>query len=101
VHTGVELVAGPAPPQHTDDRLFTSYLVDVVAAMLTAPVSAETARLADEARRARPPTIRWPLTPQQGLRALGAVGPGVPTARHRARRGDRRGAAPGRAVNRY
>jgi AcrR family transcriptional regulator len=53
VHTGVELGRRARTAPHTDDRLFTSYLVDVVAAMLTAPVSAETARLADERDAAR------------------------------------------------
>ncbi|MFC6885928.1 MULTISPECIES: TetR/AcrR family transcriptional regulator [Actinomadura] len=38
---------------HADDRLFTSYLIDVVAAMLSAPVSAETRRLAAERDAAR------------------------------------------------
>jgi hypothetical protein len=32
---------------HTDDRLFTSHLVDLVNALLQAPVSAHTSRLAD------------------------------------------------------
>jgi AcrR family transcriptional regulator len=53
VHTGVELGRRARTAPHTDDRLFTSYLVDVVAAMLTAPVSGETARLADERDAAR------------------------------------------------
>jgi AcrR family transcriptional regulator len=56
VHTGVELGRRARTAPHTDDRLFTSYLVDVVAAMLTAPVSAETARLADERDAARAET---------------------------------------------
>ncbi|WP_214404458.1 TetR/AcrR family transcriptional regulator [Pseudonocardia lacus] len=53
VHTGVELARRARSAPHTDDRLFTSYLVDVVAAILTAPVSSETARLADERDAAR------------------------------------------------
>ncbi|MFC9977646.1 TetR/AcrR family transcriptional regulator [Spirillospora sp. NPDC127200] len=38
---------------HADDRLFTSYLIDVVTAVLAAPVSAETSRLAAERDAAR------------------------------------------------
>jgi AcrR family transcriptional regulator len=53
VHTAVELARRARSAPHTDDRLFTSYLVDVVAAILTAPVSTETARLADERDAAR------------------------------------------------
>jgi AcrR family transcriptional regulator len=53
VHTAVELARRARSAPHTDDRLFTSYLVDVVAAVLTAPVSGETARLADERDAAR------------------------------------------------
>jgi len=47
--------ASSAP--HTDDRLFVSHLVDLVAAILSAPVSGETLRLADDrdASRTRPP----------------------------------------------
>jgi AcrR family transcriptional regulator len=56
VHTAVELARRARSAPHTDDRLFTSYLVDVVAAVLTAPVSAETARLADERDAARADT---------------------------------------------
>jgi hypothetical protein len=33
---------------HTDDRLFVSHLIDLVAAILAAPVSGETLRLADD-----------------------------------------------------
>ena len=43
---------------HRDDRLFTSYLVDVVTAILAAPVSEETRRLAEERDRARAPKKR-------------------------------------------
>jgi AcrR family transcriptional regulator len=53
LHAGVELSRRARSGPHTDDRLFTSYLVDVVAAILTAPVSVETARLADERDAAR------------------------------------------------
>jgi AcrR family transcriptional regulator len=53
VYTAVELARRARSAPHTDDRLFTSYLVDVVAAILTAPVSAETTRLADERDAAR------------------------------------------------
>lgn len=45
VYTAVELARRAAAGPHTDDRLFTSHLVDVVAAILTAPVSDETRRL--------------------------------------------------------
>jgi AcrR family transcriptional regulator len=38
--------AGTAP--HTDDRLFVSHLIDLVTAVLAAPVSDETVRLADD-----------------------------------------------------
>jgi AcrR family transcriptional regulator len=38
---------------HTDDRLFTSQLVDLVTALLLAPVSSDTANLALERHRAR------------------------------------------------
>jgi AcrR family transcriptional regulator len=39
---------------HSDDRLFTSYVIDVVAAILGAPVSDETRRLARERGRLQP-----------------------------------------------
>ena len=38
---------------HTDDRLFVSHLIDLVTAILAAPVSSETVRLADERDGAR------------------------------------------------
>lgn len=41
--------ASTAP--HTDDRLFVSHLIDLVTAVLTAPVSNETLRLADDRDR--------------------------------------------------
>lgn len=59
--------ASTAP--HADDRLFVSDLIDLVAALLLAPTSEETARLADERdasrrRRARPgATTRRPRPP--------------------------------------
>lgn len=55
VYTAVELGRRAASAPHTDDRLFTSHLVDTVAAMLSAEPSSETRSLAGErqARRAR------------------------------------------------
>lgn len=55
LHTAVELGRRARSGPHTDDRLFTSYVVDVVAAILAAPVSDETRRLAGErdTKRAR------------------------------------------------
>jgi AcrR family transcriptional regulator len=53
LHAAVELSRRARSGPHPDDRLFTSWLVDVVAAILAAPVSSETRRLAkarDEAR---------------------------------------------------
>jgi len=41
----VELARRAAEPAHTDDRLFVSRIIDVVAAILEAPVSVETGRL--------------------------------------------------------
>jgi AcrR family transcriptional regulator len=43
-----ELAARAAARPHRDDRLFTSRLVDLVTALLAAPVSEQTARLLDE-----------------------------------------------------
>lgn len=54
LHTATELSRRARSGPHTDDRLFTSYLVDVVSAILSFPVSPETRRLADERDRARP-----------------------------------------------
>ncbi|CAN5689173.1 TetR/AcrR family transcriptional regulator [soil metagenome] len=53
LYTAVELARRAKSGPHTDDRLFISHLIDMVAALLSAPVSAETrALLADrEARR--------------------------------------------------
>lgn len=56
VYAAVELGRRAATAPHADDRLFTSHLVDTVAAMLAAPLSEETRSLAQErqARRSRP-----------------------------------------------
>ena len=51
LHTAVELGRRAASGPHADDRLFTSYLIDVVTAMLASPVSAETRRLIRSRRR--------------------------------------------------
>jgi AcrR family transcriptional regulator len=51
--TAVELGRRARSGPHTDERLFTSYVIDVVAAILQAPVSAETRRLAAERDAAR------------------------------------------------
>lgn len=48
LHAAIELGRRARSGPHTDDRLFTSYLIDVVAAILGAPVSPDTRRLADE-----------------------------------------------------
>jgi AcrR family transcriptional regulator len=45
LYTAVELSRRARAGPHDDDRLFTSWLVDVVAAVLGAPVSLETQRL--------------------------------------------------------
>ncbi|HEX2849870.1 MAG TPA: helix-turn-helix domain-containing protein [Acidimicrobiales bacterium] len=54
--SAIELGRRAATAPHTDDRLFVSHLVDLVAAILGAPVSEETVRLADarDARRRGP-----------------------------------------------
>lgn len=56
VYAAVELGRRAATAPHADDRLFSSHLVDTVAAMLGAPLSDETRALATErqARRSRP-----------------------------------------------
>lgn len=54
LHSVIELSRRARSGPHTDDRLFTSYLIDVVTAILAAPVSDETRRLADERDRVRP-----------------------------------------------
>jgi len=58
LYTAIELARRARSGPHADDRLFTSYLTDVVTAILGAPVSDETKRLARErdeniARRSR------------------------------------------------
>lgn len=45
VYAGVELGRRAAAGRHADDRLFTSRLVDMVAAILTTPISEETRHL--------------------------------------------------------
>ncbi|QEN11953.1 hypothetical protein ACRDU6_04040 [Mycolicibacterium sp. ELW1] len=52
VYAAVELGRRAATAPHADDRLFTSHLVDTVAAMLAAPLSDESRSLAKE-RQAR------------------------------------------------
>lgn len=44
---GAELARRAASGPHTDDRLFVSHLIDLVEALLVAPTSGETRRLAD------------------------------------------------------
>ncbi|SEG92577.1 regulatory protein, tetR family [Thermomonospora echinospora] len=53
LHAAIELARRARSGPHSDDRLFTSYLIDVVTAILAAPVSAETRRLAAERDAAR------------------------------------------------
>ncbi|MEO3828398.1 helix-turn-helix domain-containing protein [Actinomadura sp. B10D3] len=53
LYASIELSRRARSGPRTDDRLFTSYLIDVVAAILGAPVSAETRRLAAERDAAR------------------------------------------------
>ncbi|KAB2387930.1 TetR/AcrR family transcriptional regulator [Actinomadura montaniterrae] len=53
LYAATELARRARSGPRTDDRLFTSYLIDVVAAILGAPVSEETRRLADERDAAR------------------------------------------------
>jgi AcrR family transcriptional regulator len=53
LHTATELGRRARSGPHTDDRLFTAYLVDVVTAILSFPVSDETKQLADERDRVR------------------------------------------------
>lgn len=67
LHTATELGRRARSGPHADDRLFTSYLVDVVSAILSFPVSAETRSLADERDRARrQPTTRPNTRSQPG-----------------------------------
>jgi AcrR family transcriptional regulator len=63
VYAAVELGRRAATAPHADDRLFTSHLVDTVAAMLAAPLSDETTALAKErqahkSRRQARPSVR-------------------------------------------
>ncbi|TDC56294.1 TetR/AcrR family transcriptional regulator [Actinomadura sp. KC345] len=53
LYASIELARRARSGPHTDDRLFTSYLIDVVTAILGAPVSPETRRLAAERDAAR------------------------------------------------
>ena len=55
VYTAVELGRRARSGRRTDDRLFVSHLVDVVAAILAAPVSDETRGLVSEKSRVRKP----------------------------------------------
>ncbi|WP_026402119.1 TetR/AcrR family transcriptional regulator [Actinomadura rifamycini] len=52
-YAAIEVARRARSGPRTDDRLFTSYLIDVVAAILGAPVSPETRRLAAERDAAR------------------------------------------------
>lgn len=54
LHAAFELARRARSGPHTDDRLFTSYVIDVIAAILAAPVSDETRRLARARGRLRP-----------------------------------------------
>ena len=51
--TAAELGRRASTAPHTDDRLFVSHLIDLVTAVLAAPVSDETVRLADDRDSAR------------------------------------------------
>ena len=51
--TAAELGRRASTAPHTDDRLFVSHLIDLVTAVLAAPVSEETLRLADDRDSAR------------------------------------------------
>ena len=53
LHVAVELGRRARSGPHHDDRLFTSYLIDVVTAILVAPVSDETHRLVGDRDRAQ------------------------------------------------
>ena len=53
LYTAVELGRRARSGPRADDRLFTSTVVDVVTAILAAPVSEETRRLAKERRRSK------------------------------------------------
>jgi AcrR family transcriptional regulator len=60
LYTAVELGRRARSGTHADDRLFTSYVVDVAAAILGAPVSEETRRLAGERDELRGPRTDGP-----------------------------------------
>jgi len=51
--SAVELARRAAAPPRRDDRLFTSHLIDLVTALLDAPISSETQRLLEERRPQR------------------------------------------------
>lgn len=53
--TMIELARRAQSGPHADDRLFTGHLIDLVAALLLAPLSTETLRLAAERDRERIP----------------------------------------------
>jgi AcrR family transcriptional regulator len=53
LYSALELARRARAGRRSDDRLFTSYLIDVVTAVLAAPVSDETRRLARERDRKR------------------------------------------------
>ena len=67
--SAVELGRRAATAPHTDDRLFVSHLIDLVAAVLAAPVSEETIRFADERDAA---VSRQPKKPVRRRRAVSA-----------------------------
>jgi AcrR family transcriptional regulator len=52
--TAAELARRARSAPHTDDRLFVSHLIDLVAGLLAAPLSAETLRLDADRPRPRP-----------------------------------------------
>lgn len=52
-----ELARRAESAPHADDRLFTSHLIDMVTAMLSAPLSEKTRRLARERSKRRDPSV--------------------------------------------
>jgi AcrR family transcriptional regulator len=64
--TYVELARRAARPPGRDDRLFTGHLIDVVSAVLGAPVSEETARLLAERAALTPPSAAERARPGPG-----------------------------------
>ncbi|MBO2455042.1 TetR/AcrR family transcriptional regulator [Actinomadura barringtoniae] len=60
LYASIELARRARSGPHTDDRLFTSYLIDIVASILAAPVSGETRRLAAERDAARSHSSKTP-----------------------------------------